>query len=429
MLDEDEFLSPHGIRALSRYHASTRTCSTSMGTEHRVDYEPAESTTGLFGGNSNWRGPVWFPVNYLLIESLQKFHFYPATTSRSSARPAPGQMLTLWDVAAELSRRLTRIFLRDDDGRRPVFGERAKLQTDPHWRDLRPLLRVLPRRQRRRARRQPPDRLDRPRRQAHPAERRVTGSRPDLLPGRPAADNLESPLRRSRHADARRSRPTPSPSRARRLGPPEVAASHRRPHHRRLDLSAVRMGEAAQPAQGRGFFTELGIPAPQFQAPLAATAELVCGALLLVGLFTRVATLPLIGVMAVALLTALRDQIHAASDLFGLAEYLYIAHPAVARSLRRGPALARRGLREAPGAGRARGAGERLERLGALIRRASRELSDKTRPDGSRGRVRFPPPRRSLHFSVVPDPASRPPFRGSARTGCSSASARSRHGL
>src|SRR5881398_1969011 len=104
--------------------------------EHRVDYEPAESTSGLFGGNSNWRGPVWFPVNYLLIESLQKFHYFYGDTLKVECPTGSGVRLNLWQVAGELSRRLTRIFLRGKDGRRPVFGGTETLQRDPHWRDL-----------------------------------------------------------------------------------------------------------------------------------------------------------------------------------------------------------------------------------------------------------------------------------------------------
>ena len=106
-----------------------------MGMEHRVDYEPAESSTGLFGGNSNWRGPVWFPVNYLIIESLQKFHFYLGDAYRVECPSGSGRMRTLWDVAGEISRRLNRIFLKDSEGRRPVFGGNARLQSDPHFRD------------------------------------------------------------------------------------------------------------------------------------------------------------------------------------------------------------------------------------------------------------------------------------------------------
>ncbi|MBI4573358.1 MAG: glucosidase, partial [candidate division NC10 bacterium] len=136
MLDESEFLSPHGIRALSRCHRDRPYLLSVNGHEHRVDYEPAESSTGLFGGNSNWRGPVWFPVNFLLIESLQKFDHFYGKDFRVEYPTGSGTFLSLWDVAAELSRRMTRIFLRGPDGRRPVHGGAEKFQTDPHWRDL-----------------------------------------------------------------------------------------------------------------------------------------------------------------------------------------------------------------------------------------------------------------------------------------------------
>ncbi len=136
MLDEQEFLSPYGVRAVSRFHREHPYTLSVGGVEHRVDYEPGESSTGLFGGNSNWRGPIWFPVNYLLIESLQKFHHYLGDDYKVECPTGSGRMMTLWEVAAELSRRLTRIFLRGPDGRRPVFGGTEKLQQDPHWRDL-----------------------------------------------------------------------------------------------------------------------------------------------------------------------------------------------------------------------------------------------------------------------------------------------------
>jgi hypothetical protein len=138
MLDESEFLSPYGIRALSRYHQDHPFVVNVNGHEHRVDYEPAESSTRLFGGNSNWRGPIWMPVNFLLIESLQKFHHYFGQDFRVEFPTGSGQQKNLWDVAAEISRRLTRIFLRDENGRRPVFGGYETFQTDPHWRDLIP---------------------------------------------------------------------------------------------------------------------------------------------------------------------------------------------------------------------------------------------------------------------------------------------------
>ncbi|MBI3078756.1 MAG: glucosidase [Deltaproteobacteria bacterium] len=136
LLDEQEFLSPYGVRALSRYHQDHPYVLTVNGQEHRVQYEPAESATGLFGGNSNWRGPIWFPVNYLLIESLQKFDHFYGHRFQIECPTGSGRLLKLWDVAAELSRRLTRIFLRGPDGRRPVHGGAEKFQTDPQWRDL-----------------------------------------------------------------------------------------------------------------------------------------------------------------------------------------------------------------------------------------------------------------------------------------------------
>ena len=138
MLDEEEFLSPYGIRALSRYHKDHPYLLSAMGMDYRVDYEPAESGTGLFGGNSNWRGPVWFPVNYLLIESLQKFHYFLGDDYTVECPTGSGLTIPLNKVAAELSRRLIHIFLRDQTGRRPVFGGATKFQEDPLWRDAVP---------------------------------------------------------------------------------------------------------------------------------------------------------------------------------------------------------------------------------------------------------------------------------------------------
>ena len=136
MLDESEFLSPYGIRSLSRRHWDHPYALRLDSTEHRVDYEPAESRTGLFGGNSNWRGPIWFPVNFLIIESLQKFHWFLGDNFQVECPTASGRLMNLWQVSLELERRLTRIFLRDDQGRRPVYGTTEKFQHDPHWRDL-----------------------------------------------------------------------------------------------------------------------------------------------------------------------------------------------------------------------------------------------------------------------------------------------------
>ena len=136
MLDEQEFLSPHGIRALSRYHEEHPCVLHLDGEQHIVDYEPAESTSGLFGGNSNWRGPIWIPVNYLLIEALQKFHYYYGDEFTVECPTGSGKMVTLWQVAEELSRRLSSLFLRSADGRRPAHGAREEFRSNPHWRDL-----------------------------------------------------------------------------------------------------------------------------------------------------------------------------------------------------------------------------------------------------------------------------------------------------
>jgi hypothetical protein len=141
MLDESEFLSPYGVRSLSKYHQANPYRLVVDGAEHRVDYEPAESRTGLFGGNSNWRGPIWFPVNFLIIESLQKFHHFFRNDCdhddlEAECPRGSGRMMNLWDVSLELSRRLIAIFLRDGEGRRPVNGAIERFQRDPHWRDL-----------------------------------------------------------------------------------------------------------------------------------------------------------------------------------------------------------------------------------------------------------------------------------------------------
>jgi hypothetical protein len=135
VLDEDEFLGPYGIRSLSRYHENHPYEFDIADAPHRLQYEPAESRDGLFGGNSNWRGPVWIPLNYLLIESLQKFHHYLGDEYKVECPTGSGQWKTLWEVSLELSRRLTAIFLPDETGRRPVFGNEDKLQRDPYWRN------------------------------------------------------------------------------------------------------------------------------------------------------------------------------------------------------------------------------------------------------------------------------------------------------
>ena len=135
MLDENEFLSPYGIRALSKYHLENPYYFKTNGEEHCVRYEPAESSSGLFGGNSNWRGPVWFPVNFLLIEALQKFHYYLGDDFKVECPTGSGKYMNLWDVSKEIAHRLIRIFKKESDGRRAVFGGAEKFRNDPAWRD------------------------------------------------------------------------------------------------------------------------------------------------------------------------------------------------------------------------------------------------------------------------------------------------------
>jgi len=135
MLDEDRFLSPHGIRSLSRYHLEHPYVVHVNGQEYRVQYLPAESDSGMFGGNSNWRGPVWFPVNVLLIRALLQFYSYYGDDFTVELPTGSGRQATLFEVAKEIAERLARIFLRDETGQRPVFGGAEKFQRDPHWRD------------------------------------------------------------------------------------------------------------------------------------------------------------------------------------------------------------------------------------------------------------------------------------------------------
>jgi hypothetical protein len=135
VLDENEFLSSYGIRALSRYHEKNPYIFNVNGQELRVNYLPAESDTGMFGGNSNWRGPIWMPVNVLLIRALMQFYLYYGDTFKIECPTGSGKFMNLFEVAREIANRLTRIFLRDESGRRPVYGGTQKFQTDPHWRD------------------------------------------------------------------------------------------------------------------------------------------------------------------------------------------------------------------------------------------------------------------------------------------------------
>jgi len=135
MLDENEFLSPYGIRALSRYHADHPYVVNVEGQEFRVSYLPAESDTGMFGGNSNWRGPIWMPVNALLIRALLSFYLYYGDNFKIECPTGSGKLMNLFEVAQEIASRLEHIFLRDKFGRRPVFGGTEKFQTDPQWKD------------------------------------------------------------------------------------------------------------------------------------------------------------------------------------------------------------------------------------------------------------------------------------------------------
>jgi hypothetical protein len=134
-LDEKEFLSPYGVRALSRYHEDHPYIVRVDGQEYRVNYLPAESDSGMFGGNSNWRGPVWMPMNVLLIRALLQFYLYYGDNFKIECPTGSGNLMNLFEVAREISDRLTRIFLRDKTGRRPVFGGTEKFQTDPQWKD------------------------------------------------------------------------------------------------------------------------------------------------------------------------------------------------------------------------------------------------------------------------------------------------------
>jgi len=136
MLDEKEFLSPYGIRSLSKFHEKDPCIFNTDGVEHRVDYDPGESSTHLFGGNSNWRGPIWFPVNYLPIEALERYHHFYGDTFQIQCPTGSGRMMNLQQVANELGARLAGIFLADATGRRPCHGDDARFASDPHWRDL-----------------------------------------------------------------------------------------------------------------------------------------------------------------------------------------------------------------------------------------------------------------------------------------------------
>ena len=135
MLDEDEFLSPYGIRSLSKVHEQKPYIFNLDGAEFSVDYQPAESRSGLFGGNSNWRGPIWFPINFLIIEALQRYHHYYGDDLKVEMPTGSGHYMTLHEVAHDLSQRMIRLFRRNAAGKRPIFGGTRIHQDNPHWRD------------------------------------------------------------------------------------------------------------------------------------------------------------------------------------------------------------------------------------------------------------------------------------------------------
>jgi hypothetical protein len=135
MLDENEFLSPYGIRSLSKFHAQNPYVLHVGGQDFRVDYLPAESNTGMFGGNSNWRGPVWMPVNAVIIRALLQFYLYYGDNFKIECPTGSGNMMNLFEVSKETGDRLTRLFLRNEQGRRPVYGGTEKFQNDPNWHD------------------------------------------------------------------------------------------------------------------------------------------------------------------------------------------------------------------------------------------------------------------------------------------------------
>ncbi len=136
MLDENEFLSPYGIRSVSKCHERNPYVFHVNGEEFRVDYVPAEGNTGLFGGNSNWRGPIWFPINYLLVEALERYHHFYGDTLKVECPTGSGHKMSLQQVADDLRSRLANIFLTDQNGRRPCHGDERRYVEDPHWKEL-----------------------------------------------------------------------------------------------------------------------------------------------------------------------------------------------------------------------------------------------------------------------------------------------------
>ena len=136
MLDENEFLSPYGLRSVSRVHRENPYIFRAGNEEYRVDYVPGEGNSYLFGGNSNWRGPIWFPINFLIVEALERYHLFYGDSFKVECPTGSGNMMTLQEVSRELARRLGSIFLPNENGARPCHGDMARYADDPHWRDL-----------------------------------------------------------------------------------------------------------------------------------------------------------------------------------------------------------------------------------------------------------------------------------------------------
>ena len=193
--------------------ATTPTFLTRTASSSTIDYEPGESTSGMFGGNSNWRGPIWFPVNYLIIESLQKFHHYYGDDFKIECPTGSGKFVTILEVAEELTRRLSRLFLRDAQGRRAVFGHVREISDRPAFPRLHPVPRVFPRRYGARRRRLAPDRLDRADRQVAATQKRshsqAATPRWLAVPNFPRNDHHEHPQQPAAYRSHDARRPTP----------------------------------------------------------------------------------------------------------------------------------------------------------------------------------------------------------------------------
>ena len=270
VLDETEFLAPNGLRSVSRAHREHPYQFDVMGMPYRVDYVPAEGNTGLFGGNSNWRGPIWFPVNFLVLEALERYHHFYGDDLKVECPVGSGTLLTLQEVALELESRLSRLFLADQNGRRPCHGDETRYAVGPALAEPGALSRVLRRRQRARRGREPPDRVDRARRALPGGHRPAPGAgRHAVQPaeiaaprGEPAMSSADRDRRPHRVAGGGRPRRLrlgnhvrhPHPALSRAVAGGDDAAD--RPHSagqraRRLDRAAGRAGRVPDAAAVR----------------------------------------------------------------------------------------------------------------------------------------------------------------------------------